>query len=134
MYFDEAYMEEMNELKVVAYFSLAMKTIKVPDNLNLSKNLKKKLGNLSDRDNNLVVYLIGQFGRHSDYNSAMISGSQMLQDCYALIQEARDVVGGRIILLECKPHPKLCAFYESQGYIDITENEDGLRQYIRFID
>lgn len=133
IYFDQAYLEEMGELKVISYFSTALKTIKIPESLNLSKNLKKKLGNLSDKDNNIVVYLIGQLGRDSGYNASAISGKQMLEDCYALIESAREVMGGRIILLECKPHPRLCKFYESEGYIDITEDENGLRQYIKFI-
>lgn len=123
----------MGELKVISYFSIALKTIKIPENLSVSKSLRKKLGNLSDKDNNIVVYLIGQLGRDSGYGTHVISGTQMLQDCYSLIETVREVMGGRIILLECKPYPKLCKFYESQGYIDITEDEDGLKQYIKFI-
>lgn len=57
----------------------------------------------------------------------------MLQDCYNLVGSARDILGGRLILIECKPIDKLCQFYENEGYIDITENDDGLKQYIRFI-
>ena len=57
----------------------------------------------------------------------------MLQDCYNIIGSVRDIVGGRVILIECKPIEKLCQFYESEGFIDITENGDGLKQYIRFI-
>ncbi len=58
----------------------------------------------------------------------------MLQDCYELIANVRDVVGGRIIIVECKPVEKVCDFYEGEGFIDITEDEEGLKQYIRFID
>ena len=118
----------------MAYFSLAMKTVKIPHVDIISNNLRKKLGNLSDKDNNLIVYLIGQLGRDSKYATNMISGNQMLQDCYNVIGMAREAIGGRVILLECKPKPSLCKFYGSQGYIDITENETGLKQYMKFID
>jgi len=39
-----------------------------------------------------------------------------------------------LILLECKPIDKLCDYYESEGFIDITENADGLKQNIRFFE
>lgn len=51
---------------------------------------------MSDKDNNIVVYLIGQLGRDSGYNSGAISGSQMLEDCYALIESAREVMGAEL--------------------------------------
>ena len=106
--------------------------MKIPIIETMSKNLRKKLGNLSDRDQNLVVYLIGQLGRDSYFNKNVIDGKRMLQDCYNLIGSARDIIGGRVILLECKPMERLCKFYESEGYHDITENSDDLKQYIRF--
>lgn len=101
----------------------------------MSKTLKKKLGNISDKDNNIVAFLIGQLGRDSSYDRSAISGFDMLQDCYDLIAGVKDIIGGRVILLECKPIEKLCNYYESQGYIDITEEneDDNLKRYIRFI-
>ena len=81
------------------------------------------------------MFLIGQLGRSSEYSGKVISGSQMLEHCYGLIESARDIVGGRLILVECKPIEKLCKFYEDRGYVDITENGDDQKhyQYIRFI-
>ncbi|HEY9059366.1 MULTISPECIES: hypothetical protein [Pseudobacteroides] len=111
-----------------------MKTMKIPVFETMSKTLRKRLGNQSDKEQNLVVYLIGQLGRDTHYTKGMLPGTRMLEDCYRLISEARDIVGGRLILLECKPSKKLCSFYEEQGYIDITEENDGLKQYIRFIE
>ncbi|MDO9529270.1 MAG: hypothetical protein Q7J27_08930 [Syntrophales bacterium] len=134
IYFDEKHLEESGDLKIIGYFSLALKTIKVSVIETMSNNLKKRLGNLSDKDKNLMAYLIGQVGRDSSYDSNVIDGSKMLQDCYKLIASARDIVGGRIILVECKPVDKLCQFYENERYIDITEDDEGLKQYIRFMD
>lgn len=41
---------------------------------------------------------------------------------------------GRLILVECKPIEKICKLYEDEGFVDITEESDGLKQYIRFIE
>lgn len=127
-------MESEGKFKVVGLFSLAMKTLKVPVVKTMSGTLKRKLGNLSDSEENLVAFLIGQLGRDSSYSKEVLNGKDMLQDCYGLIASARDIVGGRIVLLDCKPAESLCRYYQEDGYIDITENGEELKHYIRFID
>lgn len=117
----------------MAFFSLAMKTIRIPVIGTMSKSLQRRLGKLADKDENVVAYLIGQLGRSSDYDNSVIDGKKILQDCYNLIGSVRDIVGGRIILIECKRIKRLCKFYENEGYIDITENGDGLKQYVHFM-
>ena len=134
LYYDEELLEKEEQFRVVGFFSLGLKTLQVPAISSMSKTLKKRLGNLSDTEDNLVTFLIGQLGRNSLYPREILNGHDMLQDCYDLISNARNAVGGRIILLECKPADKLCRYYEDEGYIDITENENGLKQYMRFID
>ena len=118
----------------MGYFSIAMKTMKVPIIDTMSNTLRKKLGNISDREQNLVVFLIGQLGRDTRYTQDDFDGKKMLEDCYRLINSARDIVGGRLLLLECKPIDRLCSYYESEGFIDITENDDGLKQYLGFFE
>ena len=134
LYFDEHFLRETGKLKIMGYFSIAMKTMKVPIIDAMSNTLRKKLGNISDREQNLVAFLIGQLGRDTRYTQEDLAGKKMLEDCYGLINSARDIVGGRLILLECKPIEGLCNYYESEGFIDITENADGLKQYIRFFE
>ena len=73
---------------MVAFFSLALKTIKIPVMDTMSKSLQRKLGKLADEDNDIVAYLIGQLGRSSDYDKSVINGKKMLQDCYDLIGSA----------------------------------------------
>ena len=133
IYFDGSHLEETGKLKVVAFFSLAVKAIRIPVVDTMSKNLQNKLGKLADKDENIVAYLIGQLGRSSNYDKSVINGEKILQDCYDLIGSVRDIVGGRIILIECKRIENLCEFYEEKDYIDITENGDGLKQYVRFM-
>lgn len=97
-------MQETGKLKVVAFFSLALKTIKVPVINTMSKTLQKRLGKLTDDDENVVAYLIGQLGRSTDYDN-----------------------------IECKDTIKVRKFYEDRGYINISENGDDLKQYVTFI-
>ena len=111
-----------------------MKTMKIPVLETMSNNLRKKLGNHSGKEQNLIVFLIGQLGRDSSYSKDYLNGKQMLQACYGLIGSVRDIVGGRLILVECKPIEKICKLYEDEGFVDITEDNDGLKQYIRFIE
>lgn len=99
-----------------------MKTMKVPVLDTMSNNLLKKLGNLSDKEQNLIVFLIGQLGRDTSYSKDYLDGKQMLQACYGLIGSARDIVGGRLILVECKPIEKICKLYEDEGFVDIIED------------
>lgn len=134
LYFDEYFLRETGKLKILGCFSIAMKTMKVPIIDTMSNTLRKKLGNISDREQNLVAFLIGQLGRDTRYTQEDLAGNKMFEDCYGLINSARDIVGGRLILLECKPIDKLCNYYGSEGFIDITENADGLKQYIRFFE
>jgi hypothetical protein len=108
-------LQETGKLKVVAFFSLALKTIKVPVINTMSKTLQKR------------------FGRSTDYDKSVIDGDKILQDCYDLIGSARDILGGRLILIECKDTIKVRKFYEDRGYINISENGDDLKQYVTFI-
>jgi hypothetical protein len=77
----------------------------------MSGSLRKKLGNLSDKEKNIIVYLIGQIGRDASFSKERLTGKRMLDDCHRLIESARNIVGGRLILLECKPIDRLCEFY-----------------------
>ena len=134
LYFDDAEFKKTRNFRIIGFFSLAMKTLKVPVIDAMSNTLKKRLGNLSDGEQNLAAFLIGQLGRDTSYSKEALDGKRMLKDCYGLIGSARAIIGGRIILLDCKSTEKLCHYYENEGYIDITENGDGLKHYVRFID
>ena len=48
----------------------------------------------------------------------------ILEEIYAVISEAKALVGGRIIILECEDSPKLIALYEQHGFTLIETDGD----------
>jgi hypothetical protein len=52
----------------------------------------------------------------------------MLDEVYGIISKARDLIGGRAIILECSPNDKLVNLYKAEGFqkveIELTENGD----------
>ncbi len=101
--------------KIMAYFTLAQRPMNIS---NLSKTKKRKvLGDYPGRDGLDMVpaYLIGQLGRCDDYSNSDLSGEQILNECYHAISLAARVVGGNMIILECREH-MYEKFYEGQGF------------------
>lgn len=121
--------KELEESKFVvdAYVTLAIKSIDISAMSGKAK--RKMLGNYPGRDaiNNISAFLIGQLGRSEGCNSEEISGEDLLNECYAIFKQASELVGGELIILECREH-MYEKFYEHQGFKKIRDslNEDGL--------
>lgn len=126
---------ENGELVVVAYFTIAQKAVDISK---LSKGKKRKmLGEYPGRDflNSIPTYLIGQLGRCDDYNGDSLSGQQILNECYHAISIAASVVGGNLVVLECRE----CMFdkvYVNKGFKKLYNelNEEGLYTLYQKID
>lgn len=99
---DSDKLRDESEFCVVAYFTIAQKSLDVSA---ISKKKKRKvLGEYPGRDGlgSVPTYLIGQLGRCDDYTSEDLSGEQILNECYHSISIAAQIVGGNIIVLECR--------------------------------
>jgi hypothetical protein len=112
---------------VIAYFTLAQKSLDIS---NLSKNKKRKvLGEYPGRDglNSVPAYLIGQLGRCDNCSKEDLMGQQILNECYHAISLAARVVGGNLLVLECREH-MFEKFYKDQGFKKLYNelNEEGL--------
>ena len=98
---------DLNELEqgifsVMAYYTIAQKAIDISE---LSAKRKRKmLGDYPGRDSlkSIPAYLIGQLGRNDAYKADEISGEQILNECYHSISIAAQVVGGNLVILECR--------------------------------
>lgn len=121
------------EIDILGYFALSTKVLHLPEEL--SNNQRKKIDSLYNSVSEISTFLIGQIAKN-DCNKDKISGKELIDYACSYIEEASEVVGGRIILVELKNNSKLIKFYEeNQFYIlpNKTENEEKLLQMVKII-
>ncbi len=112
---------------IMAYFTIAQRSV---DMSQLSNKRKRKvLGNYPGRDslNSIPAFLIGQLGRCDEFTNNDLSGQRILDECYHAISLAARIIGGNLLILECREH-MFERFYEGQGFIKLYDelNEEGL--------
>ncbi len=129
--------EDAENFSVLAYFTLALQVLKIPDNL--SNNKIKLLDGFNakikgERITELPALLIGQFGKN-DIHKNDITGDELMQYCLSTMLEGQIRLGGRIFMLECKNTPYLLAFYEKYGFHKIEKDYDKneLLQLVRIL-
>lgn len=126
---------EEGEFVILAYFSLAQRTIDLGELSN--KKRRKLLGSYPGRDKlkSISAFLIGQLGRCDDCSSADLSGQQLLDECYHAISLAAKIVGGKLLVLECREH-MYEKFYKNQGFKKLYDelNEENLYTLYKKID
>ena len=117
--YDESY------LNLLGYFTIAFKSI---DLKNVSKTKRKDMTAGEDVEV-YSAYLIGHIAKNSDINTDL-KGTQLLQHAQSVIAEARDLIGGRLIYIDCKDIEKLKTFYLDNGFKYFnTSEKTGLLQY-----
>ena len=125
----EAY--ELGEMRIDAYFSLAIKPLMFDSAL--SKSIIKKIDGFSKIAESVGAILIGQLGKCQKRNNA-ISGNVLLEHAFTQIHIAFEVVGCRVVFLECCPDNKLVSFYEQNGFSWLQRSENtGFVQMVRFL-
>jgi hypothetical protein len=72
-------------------------------------------------------YLIGQLGKNKAIDDNPLNLEIILTEIYGVINQARDLIGGRAIILECAQDPKLIELYQSHGFtkIEMEPNHNG---------
>ena len=81
-------------------------------------------------------YLIGQLARNSKVPKNSISGAELLDFAYDIIDTAVEAVGGRYILIECNDNNKLIKFYQENNFSEINRinyEDKAMVQMIRMI-
>lgn len=95
------------------------------------------MGEYPGRDglSSVPAYLIGQLGRCDSYTKEDLSGQQLLNECYHAISVAAQIVGGNLLVLECREH-MFSKFYEEQGFKKLYDelNEENLYTLYKKID
>ena len=114
----------MDDDGIVAYFSLAIKSIDLQD---ISKSKRQKLTAGESRDSTYSAYLIGHLAKNDGVKDKLIK--DLLNFAFERIYQAQRYVGGRIVYLDCKDNPSLKKLYEQQGFKYFNKSESGLLQY-----
>ncbi|MDD2484650.1 MAG: hypothetical protein PHQ50_06485 [Eubacteriales bacterium] len=128
---DECY----NELKILAYYTIAIQVLKIPEAF--SNRKIKEFDGFSSKTRGGVItelpaILIGQLARN-DYYGRVIDGSEIMQYCLNTVLDGQIRLGGRIIMLECKKDVQyLIDLYKDFGF-SIIEEEDGDSKYLQMV-
>jgi len=96
--------EKTGEIFVAAYYTLANTAIDLSD---MGSNKKKRvMGDFPGRTerDTFPAFLIAQLGRCDAYSHEDISGETLLNECFHTLKEAAKIVGGKLVVLECREH------------------------------
>lgn len=117
--------EDRDEFNILAYFTLAMQVLKVPEELFSGRKTKFLDGFGSKiRGTKITEFpsiLIGQIAKNDLYKE-LISGSEVMKYCLATIFKGQAVLGGRIIMLECKDIEYLIGLYKKFGFMKLERD------------
>jgi hypothetical protein len=113
--------EDENESKVLAYFTLSLKILKLKDDV--SKTLAREIDGFNKNAKAVPVMLIGQFGK--DKTAAKrLRGDYLMALCKYQLSGAQDIVGGRVALVEYLPIEPVISFYERNGFKFLQKDEN----------
>lgn len=119
----------IKEWRLVAYFTLANKSIVINGNIfrtnsghPISKTLKKRIKRFAHYEKDAKSYimsapLIGQLGKnYTDGLNNLISGDEVLLEACNKVKMIQSSLGGRFVYVECEDIPALIDFYTSNGF------------------
>lgn len=116
-----------NDLKILGYFSLALQSLNLSDEISVRK--RSLLDGLSgkrrgEKITSFPCFLIGQLARNSCVDKVDVPGEYFLNQALQYIALAQDAVSGRIVLVECKPEQRLIRFYTGHDFDELTRISD----------
>ena len=129
-WFSKTYLVINEKAEIIAYFTLALKTLFFTDEVSNSK--KKYIHGLTNKITNVPVILIGQLSKNLEFNDE-ISGGELLELALKVIYEIRELIGGRICLVETladDSNEKVMDFYLRNDFIKLQTDDDGTYQQL----
>lgn len=131
--------EDDDDFNILAYFTLAIQVLKVNNEL-LSGRKTKSLDGFSSkvRGSKITEFpaiLIGQIGKNDPYKE-LISGLEVMELCLSMVLKGQQVLGGRIVMLECKDIEPIINLYQKFDFrkLDKDHEKDELLQMIRVLE
>jgi hypothetical protein len=117
------------EIIVYGFFTLTLKTLEF--NSTLPKSVIKRIDGFSKDVRSVEAILIGQLGKNQNY-PGKIRGEGILKFALDTVYEIHNLVGGRIVVLECNYTQKLIEFYEKSGFSSLQKSGEYL-QMIKYL-
>lgn len=113
-----------NEYVLVGYFTLANKIFCIGKDSLPNRKWKSRMAKFGQYDQTIQRYtlsapLIGQLGKNyaNSYNE-LITGDELLKLALDKVQEMQNIVGGKIVYLECEEKEALIDFYSQNGFVN----------------
>mgnify|MGYP007125564718 CR=1 FL=1 len=111
------------DIRLIGYYTLTQKSISVKNDA-LTKSMRKRIAKYGTRDVNNKGYilpapLIAQLGKNfKDGLNKLITGNELLAMAFDKLRIIQQLIGGRVVYLECEDKPKLIQFYSNNGFIE----------------
>lgn len=110
------------EQVLCGYFTICAKYICISHS-NVSKTLGRRLRKFSNSDvpGTYVITspLIAQLGKNFTNNyGGLITGDELLKLAIDKIKDAEQILGGKIVYVECEDKEKLKSFYSDNGFVE----------------
>ena len=108
-------------LLIEAYFTLSHKSI-IAEEVETSNTKKKKVTGGFTNKPTLEFILIGQLGKYVEKRDdgttyrADISGEEILDNAFEIMQQASQLIPSRCALIECSDEPKVRKVYENYRF------------------
>ena len=115
--------DDRDPFELLGYFSIATKEIFI-DSDSVSGSQRRKLKLRDDRP--IKTFLIGQLGKNSSIKDNPLNLKSIFDEALSLIEEARAIIGGRTVILECEDTPKLIDHYKAHEFRFLQKDTDGL--------
>jgi len=66
--------------------------------------------------------LIAQLSKnYANGHNRLITGDELLRIACNKVAQAQEMIGGKIVYLECEDKPNLIQFYESNGFVNFGQ-------------
>ena len=88
----------------------------------ISKSEVKRLDGINKNAEKIKAYLIGQLRKNFSVVPNEITLDLILDEVYAIIDEAKTLIGGRAVILECDKKQKLIDLYKENGFDELINS------------
>ncbi|MCL2053505.1 MAG: hypothetical protein FWG90_03560 [Oscillospiraceae bacterium] len=114
---------------LLGYFTLTLNAL--PFSETVSKSKAKNIDGFSKDVRAVGIILIGQFGKDL-LTASEINGDELFNLCLDTVYSAKNIIGGRFVMLECLEIDKVVSFYRKNGFEPLQyDKNDKYLQMVR---